>query len=204
MYNNLAVCLMKRDAFHDAEIACTEALDLSPGNIKALLRRGTCRIDTLKWDEAEVDFFAALKHAAAANDTKAFFALEHDLHKQRMRLKSMRKAQDAKDLEVVSGMFDRLSGKAHQRAHDAVPRRRIQKKRDKSATWYDAADVALPGEAFPMTGTRAQSAIKIDDIDAEIAAEEEEEADEARADKSEMYNTLLRTGAMRMYNPDNF
>jgi hypothetical protein len=116
----------------------------------------------------------------------------------------MRKAQDAKDLEVVSGMFDRLSGKAHQRAHDAVARRRIQKKRDKSATWYDAADVALPGEAFPMTGTRAQSAIKIDDIDAEIAAEEEEEADEARADKSEMYNTLLRTGAMRMYNPDNF
>ena len=204
MYNNLAVCLMKRDAFHDAEIACTEALDLSPGNSQALLRRGTCRIDTLKWDEAEVDFFAALKHAAAANDTKAFFALEHDLHKQRMRLKSMRKAQDAKDLEVVSGMFDRLSGKAHQRAHDAVARRRIQKKRDKSATWYDAADVALPGEAFPMTGTRAQSAIKIDDIDAEIAAEEEEEADEARADKSEMYNTLLRRGAMRMYNPDNF
>lgn len=60
LYNNLALCMSRRGAWHEAEEACTECLDLAPGDVKALLRRGAARRELGRWEEAEADFARAL------------------------------------------------------------------------------------------------------------------------------------------------
>jgi tetratricopeptide (TPR) repeat protein len=60
LYNNLALCMSRRGAWAQAEEACTECLDLAPGDVKALLRRGAARAELGRWEEAEADLARAL------------------------------------------------------------------------------------------------------------------------------------------------
>lgn len=60
LYNNLALCMFRRGAWREAEEACTECLDLAPGDVKASLRRAAARLELGRWEEAEADLARAL------------------------------------------------------------------------------------------------------------------------------------------------
>jgi hypothetical protein len=104
LYNNLALCLFRRGAWLEAEEACTECLDLAPSDVKALLRRAASRVELGRWDEAETD----LARAAAAQPRSR--AVAADVKRERNKLAARRREQDARDIETVGGMFDRMHG----------------------------------------------------------------------------------------------
>lgn len=67
---------------------------------------------------------------------------------------------------------------------------------------YDAADVALPGYSFPMSGRRAAAPTVVEDLARELALVDEEEEDAARLARQAWYNSMLRAGTLRIADPD--
>jgi regulator of sirC expression with transglutaminase-like and TPR domain len=55
LYTNMALCMARRGAWAAAVEACTDCLDLNPGDVKAVLRRGAARLELGAWEQAEED-----------------------------------------------------------------------------------------------------------------------------------------------------
>ena len=53
---NRAMALLKQDKYGAAEADCHAALEIDPSYVKALMRRGSARVNLNKLDEAKTDF----------------------------------------------------------------------------------------------------------------------------------------------------
>ena len=61
LYNNLALCLYKQGKWKECADACTDNLDLTPTDVKSLLRRAAARAEIDMWEEADGDIAKALR-----------------------------------------------------------------------------------------------------------------------------------------------
>ena len=61
LYNNLALCLYKQGKWKECADACTDNLDLTPTDVKSLLRRAAARAEIDMWEEADDDIAKALR-----------------------------------------------------------------------------------------------------------------------------------------------
>lgn len=98
-YLNLALCYLKTNKNIEARNACTDALEISPNNEKALFRRGQANLALAAPELALQDFEEVLKinekNTAAAN--------------QILACKKLHKEQLAKEKKIYANMFDKFA-----------------------------------------------------------------------------------------------
>jgi len=160
---NTALCKLKRGAWAEAAIDCTEVLDLQPKNAKALFRRGKARMETGEWLEAERD----LKRAQQCDR-----AVRAEVAAQLRELAKRMTAQDKKDMAELGSLFEK-------------------------GEVYSAADVAPPPKPKPK-----QTPVQIPSLQEEFENIAEEEEDVALRRKQDWYNSMIRTGQMRLITSD--
>jgi tetratricopeptide (TPR) repeat protein len=188
LYNNLALCLHRREAWRECADACTEALDLLPDDRKARVRRGLSRVQLELWEEAEVDFKRALVLDPGSHETRVV------VQNARAAIANARRAQNKKDALALAGCFDKLNAP---RAADADELNPDMDGVDGGvggvtrAGLYDASDVAAPNEAFPHAGRRAETPAQIDCVEDELLEIEEDEADEKMLARQHAYNACI-------------
>lgn len=98
-YLNLAMCSIKVKDYPDALKHCESALELDPQNEKAIFRRGTIHMESLKHEEAMSDFEQVLKISPQNKAAKNQWVL------------AQHKVQEFKNKQkkVFGGMFDRFA-----------------------------------------------------------------------------------------------
>jgi len=99
---NLAACKQKLEKFDEAIIACDNAIELDPNNVKALYRRAESRVRPIKCTAYDCDL--AIKDLAKANLVDPSNQI---VDKLLSRLRAERKVQREKDQKTFTGMFDR-------------------------------------------------------------------------------------------------
>lgn len=99
---NLAACKLHLQKYEECIKACDVALELDPGNVKALYRRAEARIRPSK--------ATAYEHDCAIKDLAEAAKIEPDnkiVDKLLTQLRGERKVQRDKDTKTFSGMFNR-------------------------------------------------------------------------------------------------
>ncbi len=96
---NLAICNNRLGDRTKIIEHCKKALEIEPGNIKALYRRGCAYLEMDEFYSAESDF----KYGLSLDKTNA------DLRRKYVELKKRRAEQDKRDRQLYSNMFSRLS-----------------------------------------------------------------------------------------------
>ena len=198
LFTNLALCLARRGAWSECADACTECFDLEPENEKALLRRAEARVEigtAESFDDAARDLARATKLRPESPLTR------ETVKRVRASLAAARRRRDARDAETLSGCFDKLNADCRRRASRAENDDMDAVDGATNAGLYDAADVAPPGEAFPVSGARAAPPLRVDDLDAAFEEIDDDEEEARRKRREEFYNQGLRSGAIRLVNP---
>ncbi|KAG7197904.1 hypothetical protein KM043_016146 [Ampulex compressa] len=109
-YLNLAICYLKTNQDSEAKNACNKALELSPGNEKALFRRGQAYLALASPEIAINDFHEVLKI-----EPKNTAAME------RIRLcNSLIKKQLAKEKNLYANMFEKFAQKDRQKEEEEL------------------------------------------------------------------------------------
>lgn len=98
-YLNLALCYLKTDQNIQAKEFCNKALDISPGNEKALFRRGQANLALSSAEIAVKDFEGVLKI-----EPKNYAAV-----KKIAVCKNLIKMQHAKEKKLYANMFDKFA-----------------------------------------------------------------------------------------------
>jgi len=99
VYLNLAACQLKlKDSKETIENA-KKALEIEPGNVKALFRRGSAYLSIDDWESAKVDLTKALELDKG----------NKEIQRELTRLNQKIQQQDKKDRKVYANLFQRLS-----------------------------------------------------------------------------------------------
>lgn len=96
---NLAICNNRLGDRTKIIEHCKKALEIEPGNIKALYRRGCAYLEMDEFYSAESD----LKYAMSLDKNNM------DLRRKHVELRKRRAEQDKRDRELYSNMFSRLA-----------------------------------------------------------------------------------------------
>ena len=97
LYNNLALCLYKQGKWKECADACTDNLDLTPTDVKSLLRRAAARAEIDMWEEADDDIAKALRLDPDAKWVK------QSAESTKKTLRELRIKQAMKDHAVIGG-----------------------------------------------------------------------------------------------------
>jgi len=111
---NNAACLLKLNDNHGAKSACTAVLVDEPGNIKALFRRATARLELQEFDEACVDLRQLLEIDPENREAKKLF------------IQAVRRAKEAKT--QASAMFTKMTKGLDGNIADEQERRRLEER----------------------------------------------------------------------------
>jgi tetratricopeptide (TPR) repeat protein len=95
-HSNQALCFLKTEEFTKARSSCIKALELSPGNVKLLFRRGQAAHALGDLDAAAIDLEAALAQSPSDNMIRAELAA----------IKVKQRSADKQFAQNFSGMFD--------------------------------------------------------------------------------------------------
>lgn len=185
LYNNLALCLFRREAWRECADACTEGLDLVPDDRKATLRRGLAHVELDLWDEAEVDFKRVLHLDPRSRETRD--VVQH----ARAAIAHAKRRQDDKDSKALAGCFDKLNA-----ADDGINPDMDGVDGGVGGTTraglYDASDVAPPNQAFPTSGRRMEKPTMIINVDDELTEIKDDEEEVKMAQRQDAYNACVR------------
>lgn len=96
---NLAACFERKGDVAKIVHHCKKALEVEPGNVKALYRRGSALIEMDDYYNAESDLKYALELSPGNTEVK----------RKLNRLSSLKARQDAKEKRLYSNLFGRLS-----------------------------------------------------------------------------------------------
>jgi tetratricopeptide (TPR) repeat protein len=129
VYLNLAACEIREKQWLSVIEYSNKALEIQPGNTKALLRRGKAYVEQDNWDEAKSDFnyILNIENSAELADAK----------KEMAKLQQKIREHDIKDKRRYSNMFSRL------RDMDATS----------TTTTHNVANVTTPAESSSNSPT---------------------------------------------------
>jgi FK506-binding protein 4/5 len=112
LHLNLAACDLKTSTWSGVIEHANKALEISPGNLKALLRRGKAYNELDRWQESKQDLFQVMESTTPeAVDAK----------KEYQKLLKKMKEQDEKEKKLFSNLFGRLREQDNKENQKEIP-----------------------------------------------------------------------------------